>query len=100
MPWFLRGNCVWSGTKEEPGKEVKCHEDHAKAVAHMRALYSNVEDAKALEEAKGGRGSGWHKPPRMRPISPAAPAQIASTAPRAMSLPREASGASARNAAR
>jgi hypothetical protein len=72
MPWFLKGNCVWSGTKESPGEEVKCHEDHEKAVAHMRALYANVEDAgKAVTvemdgvvvEVKGGRGSGWHNPP-------------------------------------
>jgi Zn finger protein HypA/HybF involved in hydrogenase expression len=73
MPYFLKGNCVHKGTKEEPGELVKCHEDHGKAVAHMRALYANVEDAgdKAARievngvvvEVKGGPGSGWHNPP-------------------------------------
>lgn len=58
MPYFLDGDCVRKGTKEEPGEVVKCHEDHAAAVAHLRALYVNVEDA-----GKGGPGSGWHNPP-------------------------------------
>lgn len=58
MPYFLEGNCVRKGTKEEPGEVVKCHEDHAAAVAHLKALYANVEDA-----GKGGTGSGWHSPP-------------------------------------
>lgn len=45
MPYFLRGNCVVKGTKEDPGDTVKCHNNHAKAVAHLRALYVHVEDA-------------------------------------------------------
>jgi len=74
MPYFIDGNnCVHKGTKEDPGELVKCHEDHASAVAHLRALYVNVEDAEKLfvevdgemhEFEKGGTGSGWHKPPR------------------------------------
>jgi len=68
MPYFLKGNCVWKGTEENPEEEVKCHEDKAAATAHIRALYANAEDAdeKALwdaEIAKGGPGSGWHNPP-------------------------------------
>jgi hypothetical protein len=72
MPYFLKGNCVWKGTEEDPIEEVKCHADHAAAVAHMKALYANVEDAEKLyvevegewfEFVKGGVGSGWHKPP-------------------------------------
>lgn len=41
MPYRLRGNCV---VKSGTGKTVKCHKDHAKAVAHLKALYANVED--------------------------------------------------------
>jgi hypothetical protein len=68
MPYFLKGNCVWQGTEEEPVKEVKCHASEAEATAHIRALYANVEDAdeKAAWDAeieKGGPGSGWHRPP-------------------------------------
>jgi hypothetical protein len=44
MPWFLRDNCVVKGTKENPGETIKCHETKAKARAHLRALYANVED--------------------------------------------------------
>ena len=58
MPYFLRDNCVVEGTKDEPGETVECHETRAEALAHMRALYVNVEDAD-----KGGTGSGWHGPP-------------------------------------
>jgi len=69
MPYFLDGNCVRKGTKEDPGETVKCHDDHDAAVAHMRALYANVEDAdeKAAwdaEIAKGSSSSGWYNPPR------------------------------------
>jgi len=65
MPYFLDGNCVRKGTKEEPGETVKCHDSHEKALAHLRALYVNVEDGgKAVEEDKGGPTSGWHAPPR------------------------------------
>jgi len=74
MPYFIDGNnCVRKGTKEDPGELVKCHEDHAAALAHLQALYANVEDAgKSVSiemdgvtiEVKGGPSSGWHKPPR------------------------------------
>ena len=57
MPYYLDGNCVRKGTKEEPGETVKCHDTHEEALAHMRALYVHVEDAD-----KGGPGSGWHAP--------------------------------------
>jgi Zn finger protein HypA/HybF involved in hydrogenase expression len=72
MPYFIDdGNCVRKGTKEAPGEQVKCHEGREAATAHMRALYA-AEDEKAVtvkvdgvvvEVVKGGRGSGWHKPP-------------------------------------
>lgn len=45
MPWFLRDNCVVKGTKENPGATVKCHGSRAKASAHLRALYVNIDDA-------------------------------------------------------
>lgn len=73
MPYFIdEKNCVRKGTKDEPGEVVKCHEEHAAAVAHLRALYVNVEDADKVyvevegemhEFVKGGAGSGWHRPP-------------------------------------
>lgn len=46
MPYFLRGKCVWKGTKKDPIKEVKCHETRKKALAHLAALYVHVVDAK------------------------------------------------------
>jgi len=76
MPYFLKGNCVHKGTKEEPGEQIKCHDTYAEAVAHMRALYANVDDAAEklfvdvdgewyeFVRDKGGPGSGWHRPPR------------------------------------
>lgn len=42
MPYRLSGNCV----KKTSGETVKCHPTRAEAVAHLRALYKNVEDAK------------------------------------------------------
>ena len=69
MPYFLKGNCVWKGTKEDPGEEVKCHADHAAALAHMKALYASTEEEDKTTvktedntEDKGGPGSGWHGP--------------------------------------
>jgi len=45
MPYHLKGNCVVKDT----GQVVKCHENHDKALAHLRALYANVEEAKEIE---------------------------------------------------
>ncbi len=74
MPYFIDDKqCVRKGTKEDPGEVVKCHDDHKSAVAHLRALYVNVEDAdkvfvevegEMFEFEKGSASSGWHKPPR------------------------------------
>lgn len=44
MPYFLDGLCVREGTKESPGEIVKCHQSAAEALAHLQALYANVED--------------------------------------------------------
>lgn len=45
MPYHLVGNCV---TNSDTGKTVPggCHENHADAVNHLRALYANVPDAR------------------------------------------------------
>ena len=66
MPYFIDDkNCVRKGTKDDPGEVVKCHEDKEAATAHLRALYANVEDAKAVEDgAKGSSSSGWYNPPQ------------------------------------
>lgn len=45
MPYKLKGNCVVKADTEE---EVKCHDTHAQAVAHLRALEANVTDAKSM----------------------------------------------------
>jgi hypothetical protein len=42
MPYELRGKCV---VKADTGETVKCHPTKAKALAHLRALEANVEDA-------------------------------------------------------
>lgn len=41
MPYKLDGNCV----KKLDGTTVKCHPDHASALAHLRALEANVTEA-------------------------------------------------------
>jgi hypothetical protein len=43
MPYKLNANCV---VKADTG--VKCHDTHAQAVAHLRALEANVTDAKSM----------------------------------------------------
>lgn len=45
MPYKLKGNCVVKDT----GETVKCHDSKAKARAHLKALYANVEDAKEMK---------------------------------------------------
>lgn len=53
MPWKVKGNCVH---KENPdgtvGEVVKCHKTRDEAVAHLRALYKNVPDAKKYTESQ------------------------------------------------
>lgn len=46
MPYKLKGNCV---VKTDTGATVKCHSTKAKAQAHLKALYANVEDAKEMK---------------------------------------------------
>lgn len=50
MPYFLRGKCVWKGTKDNPIEQIKCHETREKALAHLAALYVNVEDVQEQKE--------------------------------------------------
>ncbi|MHA2069067.1 MAG: hypothetical protein ACXABY_32290, partial [Candidatus Thorarchaeota archaeon] len=46
MPYFISGDCVWKGTRENPIKKLKCYDDTDKARAYLAALYINVEDVK------------------------------------------------------
>lgn len=52
MPYQLQKNCVMKKNPDGKLSTVKCHPTRAKALAHLRALYANVPDA------KGGDGSG------------------------------------------
>src|SRR5512147_888582 len=50
MPYKTFGNCVHKLNADgSKGKLIKCHENHEKALAHMRALYANVPDAREKE---------------------------------------------------
>lgn len=44
MPYKLDGNCV---KNKDTGETVKCHDTHEQALAHMRALTINVDEAKS-----------------------------------------------------
>ena len=41
--------------RSDNGQTVKCHATHAQAVAHLRALYANVEDAKMSKKNRNAR---------------------------------------------
>lgn len=44
MPWMLDGDCVYKKNPDDSkGKLVRCHENHKKAVAQMRALYASED---------------------------------------------------------
>lgn len=53
MPWHITKqgdrHCVVEG-ESGPGKTVKCHATRDEALAHLRALYANVPDAKPRAE--------------------------------------------------
>lgn len=51
VPYKLKGNTV---VKSKTGKPVKGgkHQDHAKALAHLRALEINVEDTGRVKRKK------------------------------------------------
>lgn len=53
MPYYLDGNCV----KKDDGTTVKCHDNHADALAHMRALQMNVDEAKEGKVLSGKNAS-------------------------------------------
>lgn len=73
MPYKLNGNCV---VKSDTGATVKCHDTHEQALAHLRALYANVPDAKmkSSDEAHGPNsllgvlGLGRPKPKRIKHV--------------------------------
>ena len=47
MPWkIVRQGKMQCVVKKEGGETVKCHPTRAKALAHMRALYANVPEAR------------------------------------------------------
>lgn len=48
MPYKIQGKCVHKLNADGSiGEVVKCHDTPAQAMAHMKALYANVPDAKA-----------------------------------------------------
>lgn len=70
MPYSLRGNCV---IKTATGEVVKCHDTHAQAVAHLRALIINVDKSlaykviavlKSFDESKVNRVPKGHSTKR------------------------------------
>ena len=47
MPYKIQGNCVHKlNADDSMGAVVKCHDTLEQAMAHMKALYANVPDAK------------------------------------------------------
>ena len=61
MPYIVRKRgSKWCVLNSETGGVVKCHSTRKKALAHMRALYANVEDAKeaAMDEVLDEIGAG------------------------------------------
>ena len=59
MPYFIERqgdkHCVMKGVRGEESETVKCHPDPASAQKHLAALMVNVEDAKAIDGARGGK---------------------------------------------
>ena len=58
MPYRLdnseNGKCVHKKNADGSlGEKIKCHESHAKALAHLRALEINVEEAAKWLKARG-----------------------------------------------
>jgi Escherichia/Staphylococcus phage prohead protease len=58
MPWFIEERdgryCVVKGDRDDPGETEACHDTREKALAHQRALYANVPEARvaALDEQR------------------------------------------------
>lgn len=46
MPYQVKGDCA---VNSSTGETVKCHDTHAQALAHLKALYANVPDASKKE---------------------------------------------------
>ena len=56
MPWQVYGKCVHKKNPDgSRGELVKCHETSAKAAAHARALYANVEEKMATKKVREKR---------------------------------------------
>jgi len=50
MPYKLDGNCV---IRSDTGEQLKCYDNHADALAYLRALEANVQDAKNRKAFQG-----------------------------------------------
>lgn len=70
MPWTIETNakdCNGFGVVDEGGETVGCHKTRREALAHQRALYVNVPDAKKGEPSVGDvHVDGIMKPVRIK----------------------------------
>lgn len=57
MPYKLKGNCVhkYDPDTKRLGEKVKCHSTREKALAHMKALYANVEKEVTMSSSRKTR---------------------------------------------
>lgn len=88
MPYSInKHNCV---VKSDTGAVVKCHGTHAEAVAHLKALYANVPDAKEQSMSKNTQdGTGFMQAfnnlfalgKAKKPDEPESPAEAAAETP-------------------
>lgn len=64
MPYMLVGNCVHKKNADgSTGAAIKCHGSRQEALAHMRALYANVPDAKSYAEEDEWGTQRWNQYP-------------------------------------
>lgn len=49
MPYEIRNNCVY---KKNAKKPLKCYDNHKQALAYLRALEANVDDAKTYDDVR------------------------------------------------
>lgn len=56
MPWSIKkSGDSWCVVADDTGEKVKCHPTREAALAHQRALYANVPDAKASRFTRSDR---------------------------------------------
>lgn len=57
MPWSIKkSGDSWCVVADDTGEKVKCHPSREKALAHQRALYANVPDARAKADWESAMG--------------------------------------------